>query len=81
MLDVEEYDSGRTATSPEGEESVEAEGDWSGTILSTKIVKLGYRIFEVPISYSPRSKSEGKKITYIDGFFVIKSLLKYKLSK
>ena len=49
--------------------------------FSTKIVKLGYRIFEVPISYSPRSKSEGKKITYIDGFFVIKSLFKYKFSK
>ena len=43
MLDVEEYDSGRTTTSPEGEESVEAEGDWSGTILSTKIANPLYK--------------------------------------
>ena len=47
--------------------------------FSTKVVKLGYRIFEVPISYSPRSKLDGKKITYIDGFIVVKSLFKYKL--
>ena len=47
--------------------------------FSTKIVKLGYKIFEVPISYSSRSKKEGKKITYMDGFHVIKSLFKHRL--
>ena len=47
--------------------------------FSTKIVKLGYKIFEVPISYSSRSKKEGKKITYRDGFLVIKSLFKHRL--
>ncbi len=47
--------------------------------FSTKIVKLGYKIYEVPISYFSRSKEEGKKITYKDGFLVIKSLLKYRL--
>ena len=47
--------------------------------FSTKIVKLGYKIFEVPISYSSRSKKEGKKITYRDGFLVIKYLFKHRL--
>ena len=47
--------------------------------FSTKIVKLGYKIFEVPISYSSRSKKEGKKITYMDGFHVIKSFFKHRL--
>ena len=46
--------------------------------FSTKAVKLGYKIYEVPVSYVPRSKKEGKKITYKDGFLVIKSLFKYK---
>jgi len=46
--------------------------------FSTKAIKLGYKIYEVPISYIPRSKEEGKKITYKDGFLVIRSLLKYR---
>jgi len=47
--------------------------------FSTKAVKLGYEIFEVPISYISRSRLEGKKITYKDGFLVVKSLFKYRL--
>ncbi len=46
--------------------------------FSTKTVKLGYKIHEVPISYISRSKAEGKKITYRDGLLVIKSLFKYR---
>ena len=46
--------------------------------FSTKTVKLGYKIHEVPISYTSRSKAEGKKITYRDGLLVIKSLFKYR---
>ena len=46
--------------------------------FSTKVIKLGYKIYEVPISYVSRSKEEGKKITYRDGFLVIRSLFKYR---
>lgn len=46
--------------------------------FSTKVVKLGYEIYEVPISYKPRSKLEGKKIAFSDGFSVIRTLFKYK---
>ncbi len=46
--------------------------------FSTKVVKLGFKIYEVPISYYSRSKEEGKKITYKDGFDVIRALIKHR---
>ena len=46
--------------------------------FSAKVCKLGYKIYEVPISYNPRSKSEGKKITFLDGFYAIKAIIKFK---
>ena len=46
--------------------------------FSAKVCKLGYKIHEVPISYNPRSKSEGKKITFLDGFYAIKAIIKFK---
>tara|TARA_B100000795_G_scaffold263343_1_gene242396 strand:- start:1180 stop:1884 length:705 start_codon:yes stop_codon:yes gene_type:complete len=46
--------------------------------FSTKVVKLGYKIYEVPISYTPRSKLEGKKISYKDGFHAIRALIKFR---
>ena len=42
--------------------------------VTTKILKKGIRIVEVPISYSPRTFSEGKKIKFLDavkGFWSI----------
>ncbi|NPV09074.1 MAG: glycosyltransferase family 2 protein [Anaerolineae bacterium] len=35
--------------------------------LTAKILKQGYRIYEVPISYNGREYAEGKKITWRDG--------------
>lgn len=35
--------------------------------LTAKILKAGYRIYEVPISYAGREYAEGKKITWKDG--------------
>lgn len=46
--------------------------------LTAKILKRGVRIYEVPISYSGREFSEGKKITWKDGFTALWSLLKYR---
>jgi len=45
--------------------------------VTAKIAKAGIRIFEVPISYNPRGKSEGKKIKWKDGFVAIWTLMKY----
>jgi len=35
--------------------------------ITTELIRLGYNIPEVPISYSPRTYSQGKKITWLDG--------------
>lgn len=49
--------------------------------LTSKIINRGHKIIEVPISYSPRSKKEGKKIDLFDGFEAIWCLIRYRLSK
>jgi glycosyltransferase involved in cell wall biosynthesis len=46
--------------------------------LTAKILKRGYTIFEVPISYNGRSFHEGKKLGWRDGFSAVKTLLKYR---
>jgi len=43
--------------------------------ITCQIVKNGYSILEVPITYNPRSKSEGKKIRWHDGFRAIVTLI------
>ena len=47
--------------------------------FTSKVAKKGFRIYEVPISYSGRDYSEGKKITWKDGFFAIFTILWYRL--
>jgi glycosyltransferase involved in cell wall biosynthesis len=39
----------------------------------------GYRIVEVPVTYVPRTASEGKKIRWSDGFAALKTLLRKRL--
>lgn len=46
--------------------------------ITAKILKRGYKIFEVPIKVKPRGYDEGKKITWKDGFIAIWSLVKYR---
>ncbi len=46
--------------------------------ITAKLLKRGLRIVEVPISYSGRSFSEGKKITWRDGFSAVLTLVKYR---
>ena len=47
--------------------------------ITAKILKRGYRIYEVPISYAGREYDEGKKISWRDGLTVMWTLLKYRL--
>ena len=47
--------------------------------ITAKILKRGYDIYEVPISYVPRTKEEGKKIKWKDGLIAIKTLLKFRI--
>ena len=47
--------------------------------ITAKIAKKRCRISEMPISYYPRSYSEGKKIGIKDAFRAIYCILKYNL--
>ncbi len=51
--------------------SIEAE-------ITAKILKLGYKIKEVPIHYYSRDFNEGKKITWKDGIKAAISLFKFR---
>ena len=47
--------------------------------VTAKILRAGYNIYEVPVSYFPRTKKEGKKLRFwSDGFFAAWTLLKYR---
>jgi hypothetical protein len=40
---------------------------------------MGEKIWEVPISYNPRSAAEGKKIRWSDGLMAIWTLFRYRI--
>lgn len=46
--------------------------------ITAKLLKAGYRIYEVPVCYRPRLADEGKKIGWKDGVEAVYTLLKYK---
>lgn len=46
--------------------------------ITSKIAKLNLKVAEVPISYSPRLKEQGKKIGFKDGLRAIYCILKYR---
>lgn len=48
--------------------------------ITAKVLKRGYRIYEVPIYYAGRDYAEGKKITWRDGFAAIWALLRFRIS-
>jgi glycosyltransferase involved in cell wall biosynthesis len=47
--------------------------------LTAKVLRRGHRIYEVPISYAGREPTEGKKISWRDGFGALWALLKYRV--
>jgi glycosyltransferase involved in cell wall biosynthesis len=49
--------------------------------ITAKVLRRGYRIYEVPISYAGREPDEGKKITWRDGFGAVKTLIKYRFTR
>jgi glycosyltransferase involved in cell wall biosynthesis len=46
--------------------------------ITAKLLRLGHRIFEVPISYAARSREEGKKLTAMDGVKAVLTLVRYR---
>jgi glycosyltransferase involved in cell wall biosynthesis len=49
--------------------------------ITAKVLRRGYRIYEVPISYAGREPDEGKKITWRDGFGALRALVKFRFAK
>jgi glycosyltransferase involved in cell wall biosynthesis len=49
--------------------------------ITARLVQRGERIFEVPVHYRARSNEEGKKLTALDGFRVIGTLLRCRFSQ
>jgi hypothetical protein len=47
--------------------------------ITAKVLRRGFRIYEVPISYSGREFHEGKKITWRDGVSALITLVKYRI--
>ena len=46
--------------------------------FTAKVARKRFRVYEVPISYSGRDYSEGKKITWKDGFAAIWYIFKFR---
>ncbi len=49
--------------------------------ITAKILRRGERIYEVPISYAGREMTEGKKITWRDGFEALRALIRYRFTR
>ncbi|OLC03209.1 MAG: hypothetical protein AUI15_02695 [Actinobacteria bacterium 13_2_20CM_2_66_6] len=48
--------------------------------ITARVLRLGYRIHEVPIRYYARSRAEGKKLTWLDGLRAIGELVRLRLT-
>src|SRR5262249_53882871 len=46
--------------------------------VTAEVLKRKHKLYEMPISYYGRDFSEGKKITWRDGFAAIWALIKYR---
>jgi len=49
--------------------------------ITAKVLRQGYEIVEVPISYAGREFHEGKKITWRDGFGALRALVRFRFSR
>ncbi len=48
--------------------------------VTAKLCRLGEKIWEVPISYRPRNRKEGKKLRHRDGWMAIWTLLRVRFA-
>jgi len=48
--------------------------------ITAKLLRLGIRIVEVPVTYRPRTSAEGKKIRWTDGVSAVRALLRWRLA-
>jgi glycosyltransferase involved in cell wall biosynthesis len=48
--------------------------------ITGRVLRLGYRIYEIPIEYVARTRAQGKKLTWRDGVVAMFVLLRIRLS-
>ena len=48
--------------------------------ITAKVLRLGHRIWEVPIRYAGREVEEGKKISWADGFPALWELIRHRFT-
>jgi glycosyltransferase involved in cell wall biosynthesis len=48
--------------------------------ITARVLRLGYRIHEVPISYYARSRADGKKVSWRDGVIALVTLVRIRLT-
>jgi glycosyltransferase involved in cell wall biosynthesis len=48
--------------------------------ITGRVLRLGYRIHEVPITYYARGRGEGKKLTWMDGVKALGTLVRIRLT-
>jgi len=47
--------------------------------IPARLLRAGYKIYEVPVTYSARSREEGKKLTAADGARLVATLVRCRL--
>lgn len=48
--------------------------------ITARLLRAGVPIYEVPIQYTARARDQGKKLTALDGFRVLRTLLRCRVS-
>jgi glycosyltransferase involved in cell wall biosynthesis len=48
--------------------------------ITARLLQRGERIYEVPVRYKARASDEGKKLTAVDGFRVLRTLVRCRLT-
>jgi glycosyltransferase involved in cell wall biosynthesis len=48
--------------------------------ITAKLIRQNYKILEIPITYKPRTKLEGKKINFFDGIKALVTIIKYRFT-
>ena len=48
--------------------------------ITAKLIRQNYKILEIPITYKPRTKSEGKKINFFDGIKAVVAIIRSRFT-
>jgi glycosyltransferase involved in cell wall biosynthesis len=80
-LNLTDMESGLKAFKREVIEKIRIKEDRFGVEpeLTAKVARLGFRVYEVAISYSGRTYAEGKKVSWQDGIDALRCIIQYNL--